>query len=144
MNLNDAQQDVAKFMTEVCQVKVRTRPSRVSEQEQMLCTNLIQEEFGELTMAMWHLRINDKLISADYTPEELFAELADGIADLLYVVLYAANVYGIDMQEIWNEVQRSNMTKMGGEIRADGKLIKPATYEPANILPIITRRLQNA
>lgn len=140
--MKEAQQQVAKFMLEVCKVKVRGRPSHVSEEEQLLCQHLIQEEFGELTSAMWHLR-NDRIVSFDHPPEEMFAELADGIADLLYVVLYTANVYGIDVEPVFQEVQRSNMTKVGGTIREDGKLIKPDTYEPANIVPIILRMQQN-
>jgi len=37
--------------------------------------------------------------------------VADALADMLYVVLGAAVAHGIDIQPIFNEVHRSNMTK---------------------------------
>jgi predicted HAD superfamily Cof-like phosphohydrolase len=59
------------------------------------------------------------------------------LCDLLYVVLGAANAYGIDIEPFFDEVHRSNMTKLwpGGEVRknAIGKVVKPPTYSPADI-----------
>ena len=40
-----------------------------------------------------------------------FVEIADALADLLYVTLGTAAVFGIDMQPVFSEVHRSNMTK---------------------------------
>jgi predicted HAD superfamily Cof-like phosphohydrolase len=45
--------------------------------------------------------------------------------------------YGIDMEPIFQEVHRSNLSKIGGYKRADGKWVKPPTYSPANIEPIV-------
>jgi predicted HAD superfamily Cof-like phosphohydrolase len=49
----------------------------------------------------------------------------------------AAVSYGIDMEPVFNEVHRSNMSKVGGHKREDGKWVKPATYSKACLEPII-------
>jgi hypothetical protein len=39
----------------------------------------------------------------------------------------------IDSQPFWDEVQRSNMTKIGGELNEYGKWIKPDSYSSADL-----------
>ncbi len=68
--------------------------------------------------------------------------VADGAADLKYAVNYAANCFGIDLEPIETEVQRSNMSKKGGYKREDGKWIKPDTYSPADLEPIIAKQMK--
>jgi len=59
------------------------------------------------------------------------------LCDLLYVVLGTANAYGIDVEPFFDEVHRSNMSKVwaDGSVRKDayGKVFKPQSYSPANI-----------
>lgn len=81
----------------------------------LLRYKLIMEELEELGRA--------------YVKGDL-AEIADALGDLLYVVVGAFVTHGLDMQGIFNEVHRSNMTKVGGYKRGDGKWMKPATYSP--------------
>jgi predicted HAD superfamily Cof-like phosphohydrolase len=78
--------------------------------------------------------------------------IADGIADMLYVVIGTAAAYGIDIQEVFDEVHRSNLSKSVWSeaegrylVEKDefGKLIKADTYSPADIKPIIDRQIQN-
>lgn len=62
-------------------------------------------------------------------------EIADALGDLLYVVTGAALVYGIDLDAVFDEVQLSNMSKLGADgrpvVRADGKILKgPNFFEP--------------
>ncbi len=63
------------------------------------------------------------------------------LSDLLYVVLGAANAYGVDIEPFFNEVHRSNMTKIwpDGSIHKDsqGKVLKPSTYLPADIEAVL-------
>lgn len=61
----------------------------------------------------------------------------DALADLLYVVYGAAVTFGIDIEPFFAEVHRSNLTKIGGPVREDGKRLKPDTYEPPNLQPIL-------
>ena len=65
------------------------------------------------------------------------AAIAKELADLLYVVYGTAVSYGIDMDPVFREVHRSNMSKVGGYKRDDGKWVKPPTYSPAVIEPIL-------
>lgn len=95
----------------------RTRELRV---------RLIQEEFDELKEAL----ASDDLSS-----------IAKEMADLLYVVYGTAVSYGIDMHPVFREVHRSNMSKVGGYKREDGKWVKPATYSPACIEPILAEQM---
>lgn len=80
--------------------------------------NLIREELIELKTA---LLCNNMV------------ESIDAICDLLYVVLGTAVELGIDIESFFDEVHRSNMTKVGGHFREDGKYVKPDTYDPPRI-----------
>ena len=70
-------------------------------------------------------------------------EVADAIADLLYVVYGAALTFGIPADEVFAEVHRSNMTKLGTDglpiYRDDGKVLKGPHYSPPQLLPILAR-----
>jgi predicted HAD superfamily Cof-like phosphohydrolase len=85
---------------------------------QTLRNRLIQEEFEEFQEAM-----QSKDLSA----------MAKELADLLYVVYGTAVSLGIDMEPVFKEVHRSNMSKVGGYKREDGKWVKPSTYSPASL-----------
>jgi predicted HAD superfamily Cof-like phosphohydrolase len=64
----------------------------------------------------------------------------DALCDLLYVTFGAAVAFGVDLSPFFDEVHRSNMTKVGGPVREDGKVLKPDTYEPPNLLPELVRQ----
>ncbi len=61
--------------------------------------------------------------------------LAKELADLLYVAYGTAVVFGIDLDRVFDEVHRSNMSKLEGEraVRADGKIEKGPNYRPPNL-----------
>ncbi len=103
-------------------ILVRTVPTDLKDGTKQLRVRLIQEEFDELKEAM----ATDNL-----------AAVAKEIADLLYVTYGTAVSYGIDMEPVFQEVHRSNLSKVGGYKRADGKWVKPPTYSPAAIAPIL-------
>jgi len=83
---------------------------------------LIKEELAELEAAM----VEGDLIG-----------IADGLADLLYVVYGTAASYGMDIRPIFDEVHRSNMAKVGGAKREDGKVLKPDGWAAPNLAPIL-------
>jgi predicted HAD superfamily Cof-like phosphohydrolase len=103
-------------------IATASRPTEIGEDTKRLRVRLIQEEFDELKESMEAGNL---------------AALAKEMADLLYVVYGTAVSYGIDMEPVFREVHRSNLSKVGGYKRADGKWVKPPTYSPADIQPII-------
>lgn len=106
-------------------IVVHQTPTLVDDRTRALRERLIQEEFDELKEAMAR---ND------------LSGIAKEMADLLYVVYGTAVSYGIDMEPVFREVHRSNMSKVGGYKRADGKWVKPPTYSPAAIEPILAEQ----
>ncbi len=103
-------------------ILVQTAPMDVNEETKHLRVRLIQEEFDELKEAMATGNL---------------AAVAKEMADLLYVTYGTAVSYGIDMEPVFQEVHRSNLSKVGGYKRADGKWVKPPTYSPADIQSIV-------
>ena len=84
--------------------EIKNKPSFSTEKINQLRISLIQEEVDELKEAMAN---NDLL------------EVADALTDLLYVTYGAGHAFGIDLDKCFNEVQNSNMSKLG----EDGKPI---------------------
>lgn len=105
-------------------VPVRVNPGIPSIQESILREDLIDEETGELKYAM---------------EQQDLIEIADGIADSIYVLIGTALVYGIPLQEVWDEVQRTNMAKTGGTKSAQGKILKPQGWLPPDINSILNK-----
>ena len=73
-------------------------------------------------------------------PEPDLGGIADGIADLIYVLLGTALSYGIHIAPIWDEVQRTNMAKEGGATRHDGKVLKPEGWQPPDVRGILLKQ----
>ena len=84
--------------------EVKNEPAFSNDKINQLRISLIQEELDELKEAM----INNDLL-----------EVADALTDLLYVTYGAGHAFGIDLDKCFNEVQNSNMSKLG----EDGKPI---------------------
>jgi predicted HAD superfamily Cof-like phosphohydrolase len=97
--------------------EVKTKPSFSSDKINKLRIDLIKEELEELQEAM---KNNDLL------------EVADALTDILYVTYGAGHAFGIDLDKCFDEVQNSNMSKLGenGEpIYSDsGKVMKGPNY----------------
>lgn len=63
--------------------------------------------------------------------------LAQALADVLYTAYGTAISCGIDMEPVFHEVHRSNMSKVGVHQRADGTWMKPTGYTPPTLQPIL-------
>lgn len=74
------------------------------------------------------------------------AQVADALADIVYVALGTAHYFGIPFHDVWNEVQRANMAKA---LKSSGDpehkrgavevIIKPEGWQPPDIQAIIDR-----
>ena len=108
-------------------------PGRPLDEIVELRHKLITEEAIEFYDA------SDMLLNTLDTPlsnERYIIEIADAIADLLYVVFGAALAYGIPIERVFAEVHRSNMTK-STEKNVHGKTIKGDAYEPPRIKEVL-------
>ena len=97
--------------------EVKTKPSFSTDKINKLRIDLIKEELQELTDAM-----NNKDL----------LEVADALTDILYVTYGAGHAFGIDLDKCFEEVQNSNMSKLGnnGEpiYNEAGKVMKGPNY----------------
>ena len=110
---------VAEFMNAFEQ-DVHSNPTLRDSETRALRHELIREELEELDEAM---------------DAKDIVEVADALADLLYVVYGAGHAFGIDLNACFLEVHRSNMSKLGEDgkpvKRFDGKIQKgPGFFAP--------------
>lgn len=114
-------QDVRGFMLAFGQECPDT-PTLIDPEVAKLRLDLIAEELDELQEAM---------------EDDDIVEIADAIADILYVTYGTALAYGIDADRCFAEVHRSNMSKLDEEgkpvYRADGKVLKGPHYSPPDL-----------
>jgi predicted HAD superfamily Cof-like phosphohydrolase len=66
----------------------------------------------------------------------------DGACDLIYVVLGTMIAAGIDLEAFYAEVHRSNMAKVGGPVREDGKILKPAGWTPPDLVSVLAKQIE--
>ena len=109
-------QSVKKFMQTFGQ-EVKDKTEFPKEKIVELRYDLIKEELYELNQA-----IKDKDIK----------EVADALTDILYVTYGAGHAFGIDLDKCFEEVQRSNMSKLGSDGKPiyseSGKVMKGSNY----------------
>ena len=116
---------VKKFMQKFKQ-EVKSKPSFPDDNIIKLRINLIKEELLELEEAL-----NEKNIE----------ETADALTDILYVTYGAGHAFGIDLDKCFDEVQKSNMSKLdkfGNPIyNEQGKVMKSTLYFKPNFKKIL-------
>jgi predicted HAD superfamily Cof-like phosphohydrolase len=64
--------------------------------------------------------------------------MVDALADILVVTYGAAIEMGVDLEPVFVEVHRSNMSKDGGK-DPGGKILKGPSFSPPDILRELTR-----
>jgi predicted HAD superfamily Cof-like phosphohydrolase len=97
--------------------EVKTKSEFSDDKTNKLRIDLIKEELEELTSAM---------------KEKDLTEVADALTDILYVTYGAGHAFGIDLDKCFDEVQSSNMSKLGEDgkpiYNEAGKVMKGPNY----------------
>jgi len=105
---------------------ISDRPQLPSPEVRELRYKLLKEEWEEYVEA----ESNHDLV-----------EIADALGDMLYIIHGTAVSYGIPINEIFEEIHRSNMSKLGEDgkpiRREDGKVMKGPNYFKPDIAGII-------
>ena len=95
----------------------KTKPSLSTEKINNLRIDLINEELDEFKEA---IKNND------------LKEAVDALTDILYVTYGAGHAFGVDLDKCFDEVQRSNMSKLGQNgkpiYNESGKVMKGPNY----------------
>lgn len=121
---------VGEFMSKFGQ-EVKTIPEFPNLDTQALRYELINEELKELFQAMG---------------EKDIVGVADALTDILYVTYGAGHAFGIDLDECFLEVQRSNMSKLGPDgkpiYREDGKVMKGPNYKEPDLKKVLDNQTQ--
>ena len=114
-------QSVKLFMKTFGQ-KVNDKPNFPDANIVELRYSLIKEELEE-----FHQAIEDKNLN----------EIADSLTDILYVTYGAGHAFGIDLDKCFDEVQKSNMSKLGFDGKPiyndSGKVMKGPNYFKPNL-----------
>ena len=120
-------ENVKKFMQTFGQ-EVRTNASFPNDKIINLRIDLIREELSELKEA-----IEKKDIK----------EVADALTDILYVTYGAGHAFGINLDKCFEEVQNSNMSKLGEDgkpiFNDKGKVMKGPNYFKPNLSKFLAK-----
>ena len=107
---------VGLFMTTFGQ-EVKKKPGLSSDKINTLRINLIEEELNEFKEAI---------------AKKDLKEVADALTDILYVTYGAGHAFGINLDACFEEVQNSNMSKLGNDGKPiyndQGKVMKGPNY----------------
>ena len=117
-------QDVVEFQKAFDQ-RVGEKPELPDAQERLLRMDLLQEEVEEYFEA----EQNNDIVG-----------VADALADIIYIACGTAVSYGIPLDKIFEEVHRSNMSKLvEGKVvrREDGKILKPEGWTGPDVKGIL-------
>jgi predicted HAD superfamily Cof-like phosphohydrolase len=118
-------EDVKKFM-QIFGQETKDKAEFPNKKIVQLRYELIKEELDELNQA-----IKDRDIK----------EVADALTDILYVTYGAGHAFGVNLDKCFEEVQRSNLSKLGENgkpiYNSSGKVMKGPNYFKPNISKII-------
>ena len=102
--------------------EVKNKPGLSSDKINNLRISLINEELEELKQAMKNKDLK---------------EAVDALTDILYVTYGAGHAFGVNLDKCFDEVQKSNMSKLGKDgkpiYNEFGKVMKGPNYFEPNL-----------
>ena len=105
---------------------IKQQAALSTEKINSLRISLIEEELDELKQAM---------------KEKNLKEVADALTDILYVTYGAGHAFGIDLDKCFEEVQNSNMSKLGDNgkpiYNESGKVMKGPNYFKPDLMKFL-------
>jgi len=106
--------------------EIKSKSELSNEKINKLRINLIEEELDELKLAISQNNIK---------------EVADALTDILYVTYGAGHAFGINLDQCFNEVQNSNLSKLGSDgkpiYNEFGKVMKGPNYFKPDLMKFI-------
>jgi len=119
-------ESVRKFM-EIFGQEIKEKAKFPNDKIISLRYDLIEEELGEFKEA-----IENKDIK----------EIADALTDILYVTYGAGHAFGINLDKCFEEVQNSNISKLGSDGKPiyndKGKVMKGPNYFKPDLTKFVT------
>ncbi len=136
-------------LTENGIIKMKNKIKAVAEFHNSFGLGVSEEMIADLGEAKNTLRFN---LMDEENKEYLEAaqnndlvEVADALGDMLYILCGTILEHGMQykIEEVFNEIQRSNMSKLGEDgkpiYREDGKVLKGPNYSKPNIEVILDK-----
>jgi len=118
-------ENVRKFM-EIFGQEIKEKASFPNDKITSLRYDLIKEELDELKEAIDNRDLK---------------EVADALTDILYVTYGAGHAFGINLDKCFEEVQNSNMSKLGSDgkpiYNENGKVMKGPNYFKPNLTKFV-------
>ena len=106
--------------------EVKSKPAFATDKVNELRVNLIVEELGELKAAVKNKDLK---------------ETVDALTDILYVTYGAGHAFGVNLDKCFDEVQKSNMSKLDEDgkpiYNESGKVMKGPNYFKPNLLKFL-------
>ena len=106
--------------------EIKSKSELSNEKINKLRISLIEEELDELKLAISQNNIK---------------EVADALTDILYVTYGAGHAFGINLDQCFNEVQNSNLSKLGSDgkpiYNEFGKVMKGPNYFKPDLMKFI-------
>ncbi|MFJ4775397.1 MazG nucleotide pyrophosphohydrolase domain-containing protein [Streptomyces sp. NPDC088762] len=119
-------QDLVRAFHRAFGLGVGSAPANVSPELARHRQVLLEEEVAEL---------------AEATESGRLADIAQELADVVYIAYGTAAVHGIDLDAVLAEVHRANMSKLGPDgrpsYREDGKVLKGPSYRPPQVADVL-------
>ncbi|HZY94090.1 MAG TPA: nucleoside triphosphate pyrophosphohydrolase family protein [Candidatus Bathyarchaeia archaeon] len=111
-------------------VLINEYPKMIDKETQYLRVSLMREEFQEFDEAC---AVGD------------IVKVADALGDLLYVVYGSAVSFGIDLEPVFDEIHRSNMSKGDPEVikAPTGKVLRNKNYSPPDLASLILKQIRS-